>query len=99
MSAAFLGLSLVGQCNQCGFCCTDGDMKCEHLEVTSELGAPMSTRCIVYDKRYDGMPIAMLGPAGSRMSVCRKDSADETSGVMSWIGRGCSLDVAGEEIQ
>ena len=82
---------LTGVCNQCGVCCITRDGPCEMLEVTRELGAPYAARCKVYDKRYNGMPITIIAPDGSRVEkkyYCAKDSVAEMKVV---IERGIML--------
>lgn len=91
-------LKLLGSCNQCGACCqaTYGNaiVTCEHLEVTGEIGEPEATRCLVYDRRYDGMPIRMRGPDGLMVPTrCSKGSVNEIVQVIQRIGRGCSYTV------
>ena len=88
--------SLEGICNRCGLCCVDRETgaRCENLEITGEIGAPMTTRCKVYGERYNGMPVRMIDPAGSVAGYtrCFKDSADEAVTIIKvGIGRGCSL--------
>jgi hypothetical protein len=67
---------------------------CENLVIAGEIGAPMATRCKVDDKRYNGMPVAMIDSAGgvAGYTLCFKDSADEAVTIIrAGIGRGCSL--------
>lgn len=84
---------LVGDCNRCGQCCTNGNYRCEFLVVTARLGRPNATRCAKYATRYEGMPIRAVDSRGKVRAhgVCRKDSADETKVIEQWIGHGCSL--------
>jgi len=70
--------------------------KCLNLEVISRPGLPNATRCRVYDKRYDGMPIVLQHPATGeiRGGVCRLDSTAETLSIIeTGIGKGCSLEI------
>jgi len=91
-------IKLIGECNKCGLCCYSPEgFKCLNLEVVKVPGQPEATRCRVYDKRYDGMPIVMQqrGTAAITGGVCRKDSFDETMAIFeTGIGKGCSLQVA-----
>ena len=85
-------MKLIGDCNRCGLCCTDGEFVCRNLQIDTTLGAPYSTRCMAYDVRYDGMPILGRNAQGqTKTGVCRKDSAEETKIIVPWIGKGCSL--------
>ena len=84
-------MKLVGTCNQCGLCCMEGDSKCYHLEV-SPLGG---TRCLVYNMRYNGMPIILhKGNVVTGIAACAKDSeAEDMEIIKKGIGKGCSLKV------
>ncbi len=91
-------IRLVGECNRCGICCVNQEgtdrFICENLEMTN-LGQPNGTRCTVYDKRYNGMPILMYADDGRWVrSLCMKDSAEESQIILDkGIGKGCSLTV------
>jgi len=93
-------IKLVGECNRCGLCCYDAaGAKCLNLEVISTPGQPNATRCRVYNKRYDGMPIVLQHQESGELigGVCRLDSIDETLAIInSGIGKGCSLEVVAE---
>src|SRR5262245_49248096 len=88
---------VVGECNLCGLCCFNPatGTRCSQLEVTGKPGEPYATRCLVYDQRYDGMPILMVdrdGKPTSENRVCTKDSIEEDLSIIaSGIGRGCTL--------
>jgi len=90
-----MALKLTGTCNKCGLCCYSPEgFKCLNLEVVKVPGQPDGTRCRVYAKRYDGMPIVMQqrGTGDITGGVCRKDSFDETMVILeTGIGKGCSL--------
>ncbi len=92
-------ITLCGECNRCGLCCVEHVGKdrliCEHLEM-SNLGHANGTRCRVYDRRYDGMPIVMFADDGGGWvpSVCFKDSPGEVHAILEkGIDQGCSLTV------
>jgi len=91
-------VKLTGTCNKCGLCCYDElGAKCLNLEVVKTPGQPQATRCRVYDKRYDGMPIILQHPTdGSiRGGTCRLNSTAETLSIIeTGFGKGCSLKVA-----
>ena len=89
-------VNLLGSCNRCGRCCVamvEGvRFICENLEMTS-LGNPEGSRCLVYNKRFDGMPIVMLNDEGDAFvpAVCHKDSEAEVRDILErGIGNGCS---------
>lgn len=99
---------LEGACNQCGLCCTmavNGTrVACEFLEITRVPGEPLATRCTVYDRRWQGMPIRMVDPEGlvvfdrGARIVCGVGSIGEALSILSrGIGKGCSLTPAFEE--
>jgi hypothetical protein len=85
---------LKGNCNQCGLCCFVGRYKCENLEVTSIIGAPSATRCKVYEKRYNDMPILLKSPEGHiRTGFCLKDTPGEEQSIIPLIRSGqCSME-------
>ena len=86
-------MRLVGECNRCGACYRDRDgYACLHLLPDGD-----RTRCEVYDRRYDGMPIVLIAPDGLSMrgGTCAKDSPAEARAIVErGIGRGCSLAIA-----
>jgi len=88
-------IKLTGTCNQCGLCCYSPEgFKCLNLEVVKVPGQPEATRCRVYDKRYDGMPIVMQDPTTGELygGTCALDSFTETMAVIeSGFGKGCTL--------
>ena len=88
-------IQLTGTCNKCGLCCYELGAKCLNLEVVKAPGQPDATRCRVYDKRYDGMPIILQHKNGSvRGSVCRLNSSAETLAIIeTGFGKGCSLEI------
>jgi len=90
-------IKLTGTCNQCGLCCYSPEgFKCLNLEVVKVPGQPEATRCRVYDKRYDGMPIVMQQPGTGDIAggVCALDSFAETMTILeTGIGKGCSLEI------
>jgi len=90
-------IQLTGTCNKCGLCCYDElGFKCLNLEVVKAPGQPDATRCRVYDKRYDGMPIVLQHPqtCDFRGGTCGKDSLTETFAIIeAGIGKGCSLEI------
>lgn len=90
-------LKLSGQCNLCGLCCFVGNLRCENLEILTFPGMPFSTRCRVYAKRYDMMPIRMLNSSGEAVGEASCAGAGtplETLEIMQkGIGKGCSLKV------
>jgi len=90
-------MKLVGECSKCGLCCYDElGFKCLNLEVTKAPGQPDATRCRVYDKRFNGMPIVMQHPTtlDIRGSVCALDSSAETLAIIeTGFGKGCSLEI------
>lgn len=96
---------LAGACNGCGMCCTgewEGKTyKCLHLEITRSVGQPNATRCRVYDKRFDGMPVPLVDETTNQVFTlgwCWKDSEEETAAIISrGIGRGCSLVLVDKE--
>ena len=96
-------VQFTGDCNQCGICCVthiDGHRYfCEHLEVKN-LGEPGGTRCKVYDKRYDRMPITLMREdmGACEWSFCFKGSLEETKIILKYgIGQGCSYQVEMKE--
>ncbi len=91
-----VGLTLVGECNQCGLCCFLDDLKCGHLIVTGTPGEPCATACGVRGTREDGMKIPMVNGEGVvvRHAFCAKDSPNEVDGILEkGIGKGCSMEV------
>jgi len=89
-------IQLTGTCNQCGLCCYWQGCKCLNLEVIKAPGQPDATRCRVYDKRYDGMPIVLQHRQTGEIfgGTCGLDSTEETLSIIeSGIGRGCSLEI------
>lgn len=100
-------ITWLGTCNRCGLCCSM-EVKgyllvCEHLRAvisggqTKPLGAPEASRCGVYERRVDGMPIRLLDATGTpRMEgQCRKDHWLEDERIIArGIGKGCSLRIA-----
>lgn len=85
-------IRLSGECNRCGACCRDEDgYECSFLEHDGE----QTTRCAVYETRWNGMPIVMFRPdRRHRFSTCAKDSdAEALTIIRRGIGRGCSLTV------
>ena len=91
-------IKLSGECNLCGACCLgiNGE-RCEHLQLLTAVGMPSGTRCDIYQKRYDGMPIVMVAKDGSRISgqyQCALNSPAETQAIVGCIGRGlCSMTI------
>jgi hypothetical protein len=91
-----------GICNRCGLCCqfeaADGTglVRCGYLAVEEHIGTAGATRCVVHERRVDGMPIPMfyardLAWYGWRQ--CAKDSPTEDHVIAArGIGRGCSLE-------
>ena len=103
-----LRLPLLGTCNQCGLCCTaevNGQLVvCQHLKAViaggrvKPLGTPEASRCGVYERRVDGMRIAMVNGRGEAVieATCCKDSWSEDQVILErGLGRGCSLTLAG----
>lgn len=95
-------VTLEGECNKCGLCCAakkDGQwLFCSNLLVSS-IGMEGGTRCLVYEKRYDGMPITMTNVDGNIrvFAQCHKDSPEETAKIVQeGIGKGCSLRIKRE---
>jgi len=91
-----LNFTLTGECNRCGLCCApviDGVRHpCINLVPEGILGEPNSTLCSVYDTRYEGMPIKLVGI--DTPAVCRKGSDEEAMAILTnGIGQGCSLEV------
>ncbi len=85
-------MSLTGECNRCGLCCTADGFTCINLQIDTHLGDPNGTRCMAYDVRFDGMPIWGRNEHGEiREAKCAKDSAEETRIIKFWIGKGCAL--------
>ena len=88
---------LVGSCNRCGRCCTDGDLHCINLEIIENIGKPYATRCRIYDQRTVGMPILLVNSFGviEAIASCTfGDSRIETKEIMEkGIGHGCSYEV------
>lgn len=87
---------LVGDCNRCGLCCMDGDLRCHYLRVTNVPGMPNATSCSVYNSRVPGMPIAMVNSKGvvDSIAYCAHDTPFETHEIITkGIGKGCSLRV------
>ncbi len=81
---------LVGICNQCGLCCMDGRDRCINLEIMA-IG---TTRCRLYQERYNGMPIVLVSPDNivTHVGICGKDSIYEDRAIIQkGIGKGCSL--------
>lgn len=77
-------------CLRCGRCCTvrlpEGVGRCEYLEDVR----PGETRCRVYARRFDGLPVRILFPGGQVLrSHCTKDTPRE---AMSTLLRGCPLE-------
>ena len=106
-------LSWQGECVRCGSCCTvtakhNGQpmrLVCEHLRVylsggqPMPLGAPMATKCAVYERRVSGMPIKMLDATGEPRMVgeCHVNDWIEDQRILVHLGRGCSLTLATPE--
>jgi len=90
-----MALKLTGTCNRCGLCCYDElGYRCLNLEVTASPGQPQATRCRVYDKRYDGMPIVLQHPTTADIhgGTCALNSTAETMAIIeTGFGKGCSL--------
>ena len=89
-------MMLTGECNQCGACCfTKHGAVCENLEILTRPGLPDATRCKVYSKRYDGMPIRMIARDGRLLKgyYCAKNSRAEVDVIVEMgIKKGvCSL--------
>lgn len=86
---------LVGECNRCGLCCMDGDLRCNYLRVAM-LGTPGGTTCAVHANRYPGMPIMLVDGAGkvAALAQCAHGTPQDDIEIMAkGIGRGCSLRV------
>lgn len=107
-------LRWAGTCNQCGLCCTidvqhngrQMRLSCEHLRVYLSGGVPLpvghpeATKCAVYERRVDGMPIKMLDATGTaRMEgQCRQNHWLEDERILvRGLGKGCSLRLATPE--
>jgi hypothetical protein len=89
-------MKLTGECNLCGACCfSKYGAVCENLEILTRQGLPNTTRCTVYSKRYNGMPIRMIAKDGRRLRgyYCAKNSPAEVEAIIEMgIKRGvCSL--------
>src|SRR4051812_7202321 len=85
-------VTLVGECNRCGLCCTFGGYTCINLQIDTVLGQPQATRCMAYDVRFEGMDIVGRNTQGEmRWGKCRKDTPAETAIIVQFIGKGCSL--------
>lgn len=99
-------LELQGACNRCGLCCTaehEGRrLVCEYLRAELEggavkpLGAPMASRCRVYEYRHPLRPlhIRLLDARGiARLEgQCHKDAWQEDAVIAErGLGQGCSL--------
>ncbi len=89
---------LLGACCRCGACCDDPIYgRCENLivEEGKKIGEEGASRCGVYEKRYNGMPIRVISKTGAILNtVCLKDSVEETKEIVTrGMGRGCSLRV------
>ena len=92
-------MKLTGECNFCGACCfSRSGAVCENLEVLTRPGLPNATRCRVYAKRYNGLPIRMITKAGRilRGYYCAKNSVAEVKTIIEMgIKKGfCSLRVS-----
>lgn len=86
---------LVGECNRCGLCCYDGDLRCNYLAVKM-LGMPGGTTCTVYANRYPGMPIMLVDGTGkvAALAQCAHGTPTDDMEIMAkGIGKGCSLKV------
>lgn len=91
---------LIGECNLCGLCCyvqnpaTGTFLKCEHLKVISQPGMPNATKCGIYEKRYNGMGIALASKDGQEWAhgMCAEGTPAAINHIVeSGIGKGCSL--------
>lgn len=84
---------ITGICNQCGLCCYIGRYKCENLEVTGFIGMANATRCKVYEKRFNNMPIILKTPEGEVMhGYCLKGVKEEDDIIAQYIRTGqCSM--------
>ena len=95
-------IKLRGECSKCGLCCVgtapDGvGWHCEFLMVTPTvpLGLPEATKCGVYERRWNGMPIRLVRNDATMVAgVCFKNCWEETHQILPHIGKGCSLTMA-----
>lgn len=93
---------LTGDCNRCGLCCevkakSGESYRCEHLEVYGIIGEPEATMCGKRSSRYDMMPIRLVDQNGFKTvfaAYCGLGSPLEIARIITFIGKGCSLQLA-----
>lgn len=94
-------MSLKGTCNQCGNCCTLGPYVCANLDVKAPIGTPLATRCLVYNRRSNDMPIVLVNyKTGDAFNgYCLHGSKAEEMALTDLVRQGkCSLEIDnGEE--
>lgn len=75
----------------------DGQLRCLNLQIISEPGTPMATKCKVYHNRSYGMPIVLVNPNGVIEAIASCTFGDgriEMKEIIEkGIGKGCSMEV------